>query len=388
MNAASSPMPLRRWWEELPEDVHRRSNATDMEPRYPWRVAVTAALDLGLRTTASTVAAASMAPLLFSDQMMLDELASWKEYQQLADEGDADSLHPPPPRGIRVTEARRRLGFRPGVPYRLLSFDSPYRPVNAERARAYGLHRANASAYAQYWYHPSGPRPTLIAIHGFMADRYWLNTRLLSLRSFYEGYDILLYTLPFHGYRTEFPTPFSGYGLLGHGVAHFNEGMRQAVHDLRVFMDWLQQRGVRQIGVTGVSLGGYTSALLASVDDRLSFCIPNAPVVTPADLACQWQPLGCLVDLLRMRYGVTLKQLRHAMALQCPLSFSPKISADRLLIIGGAGDRLTPPWQVRLLHEHWSGSQLVWYPGNHVLHLKQNEYIKTMLAFMDRHCFN
>lgn len=46
----------------------------------------------------------------------------------------------------------------------------------------------------------NGPRPTLCVIHGFMADPYWVNSKLLELRWFYEqGYDILLYTLPFHG---------------------------------------------------------------------------------------------------------------------------------------------------------------------------------------------
>lgn len=388
MSAVASAMPVRRWWDELPEDLFRRSNHTDVTPQYPLRVALSAALDLGLRTTASAAATASMAPLLFSDRLMLDELASWKEYQRLVDDDGATAMFPEPPKGVRVIEARRRFGFRPGVPYRLLSFESPYRPSNADRAQAYLQHRANTRAYAQYWYHPRGPRPTLIAIHGFMADRYWLNTRLLSLRSFYEGYDILLYTLPFHGYRTEFPTPFSGYGLLGHGVAHFNEGMGQAVHDLRVFMDWLQQRGVRHMGVTGISLGGYTSALLASVDKRLSFCMPNAPVVSPADLAQQWQPLGCLLQLMKWRYGVTQQQLRHALAVQCPLSYLPKIGPERVLIVGGAGDRLTPPWQVRLLHDYWPGSRLIWYPGNHVLHLKQQEYIQAMRSFMDEHCRN
>ena len=60
--------------------------------------------------------------------------------------------------------------------------------------------------------------------------------------------------------------------------------MAHAVHDFRIFMDYLESRGVNRIGVTGISLGGYTSALLATVEERLHFSIPNVPVVSLPDL--------------------------------------------------------------------------------------------------------
>jgi hypothetical protein len=273
-DSAGEAMPVRRWWEELPDELHRRSNATELK-KYRKRVALAAAMDVALRSTASAAAAASLAPLLFSSDLMAEELESWTEYQRLVDEGRAAEMFPRPQPDVEIVEERRWFSLRTGVPRHLLSFQSPYSPANTERAKEFAGYRPNQRAYAQYWTHKSGPRPTLIAIHGFMADRYWFNTCLLSLRSFYDGYDILLYTLPFHGYRAGFPTPFSGYSLLGHGVAHFNEGMAQAIYELRVFMDWLQKRGVPHIGVTGLSLGGYTSALLAAADERLAFCIPR-----------------------------------------------------------------------------------------------------------------
>lgn len=35
---------------------------------------------------------------------------------------------------------------------------------------------------------------------------------------------------------------------------------------------------------------------------------------------------------------------------------------------------------------YWAGSQLHWFPGNHLLHLHQSEYLYRMKAFMDHHC--
>lgn len=159
-----------------------------------------------------------------------------------------------------------------------------------------------------------------------------------------------------------------------------------AVRDLRVLLDFLQRRGVKHVGATGLSLGGYTSALLATVDKRLAFCIPNSPVVSPVDIAREWQPTGTLMALTLQRAGISLAELRHALAVHNPLSYTPKIDGGRVLVIGGAGDRFTPPRHVRLLHDHFAGSQLHWFPGNHLLHIHQAKYLRLMKAFMDRHC--
>ncbi|MCY1442105.1 hypothetical protein D9M71_584530 [compost metagenome] len=55
-----------------------------------------------------------------------------------------------------------------------------------------------------------------------------------------------------------------------------------------------------------------------------------------------------------------------------------------MLIIGGAGDRVTMPRHVRLLQRHWPGSALHWFPGNHILHLGRREYLERMGELMER----
>jgi len=80
------------------------------------------------------------------------------------------------------------------------------------------------------------------------------------------GYDVLLYLLPFHGVR-QARAAFSGWGLFAHGPAHLNEAIAHAVHDFRGFVDYLESEGVQQVALTGLSLGGYVSSLLAAVED-------------------------------------------------------------------------------------------------------------------------
>ena len=187
-----------------------------------------------------------------------------------------------------------------------IRFNSSFEAVNpALREQCRGYQRNNV-VHAQHWRHDDGPHPTLCVIHGFMGSPYLFNGLFFSLPWFYRsGYDVLLYTLPFHGSRAEKGSPFSGYGYFANGFAGFAEAMAQAVHDFRSVIDYLEFTGVDRIALTGMSLGGYTSALIASVDDRIQAVIPNVPVVAPDQTVDEWFPANKVVRLRRCCPGRT-----------------------------------------------------------------------------------
>ena len=136
------------------------------------------------------------------------------------------------------------------------------------------------------------------------------------------------------------------------------------------------------MAVTGMSLGGYTSSLIASADDRLQAVIPNVPVVTPESAFDDWWPANKLVDLGRRAGGVSREDSARASAFHSPLNYTPKVAKDRRLIITGLGDRLAPPEQSEALWEHWDRCALHWFPGNHILHVSQPEYLRRMTRFL------
>ncbi len=374
------------WWDVLPADYHRQAQSTPMHVRHPFKVAGSAALDHVLKTGLATAVLTAMAPNLRPARVAA-ELAQVGIYRDLASLGDTERVFALPPRDVPMQAVPKRIPAleKIGAIVHELAFDSPFVAINPAVRSAYAERTHNRRATAQHWTHADGPRRTLIFVHGYSMDAYWINSQMFSLRWFFrQGWDILLYTLPFHGSRRAPRDLFSGFGYFSNGFSQTNEAMLQAIFDLRLLMNHLEDQGAPGVGISGLSLGGYLTALLAAVDDRLAFAIPNAAVVSPADMLMEWSPLRQVFGRSLPKLGIDIPALRHLMALHSPLTYAPKLAPERLLIIAGAGDRFTAPRYQTLLHRHWPGSTLHWFPGNHVVHLHQREYLHLMDRFMSR----
>lgn len=369
------------WWNELPDDFHRQRDGTEIDDAHPFLVHGSAVLDRVVRTGLGSAIGFALARTMLQHHKR--EAERMRFYARYADRGDPDAVFAPPLRDLHVTQ--RAIAPRGNIPRSRLSFESPFVPLHPELVGSYTAFRRNAHAEAEHWTHADGPRPTIMVLHGFLAHPYWFNARMFYLDWFWKaGYDILLVKMPFHGPRRGRLDPFSGYGWFAHGIGHLNEAMLHAVHDARAWMDWLERYGAPSVGLTGYSLGGYISSLTAVADDRPAFVIPNSPVVTPIDMARDWQPTRALIGAGLALNLFDPRDLRHATALHSPITYQPKIDPSRVLVIGGAGDRLTAPRFVRLLHQHWPGSRLCWFPGNHLLHFGQREYLKLMRRHIER----
>ena len=379
-------MPEQPWWDNLESSFHKFPDDFELDLRTELTVEGTAWADYLLRTVGAGMLSALALPTSLQPGQLKRDMANAAFYRRKADAGDPAAFFKRPD-ASRVEIKSSHAGllrFRPDDgACELLTFDSPFRTVNPKLRDSYPRQKRNMRAAAQYWRHDDGPRPTICVIHGFMADPYWLNRMFFALPWFYkQGYDILLYTLPHHGRRQSRLSPFSGHGFFAGGIAHLNESMAHAVHDFRIFMDYLESRGVARIGVTGISLGGYTSALLAAVEERLHFSIPNVPVVSLPDLVLEWFPLNLPIKSLLKASGTSVRDARHMLAVHSPLSYPPLIPKERRMVIAGAGDRLAPPKHARLLWDHWDRPHIHWFPGNHLLHLDQGKYLKEISRFL------
>jgi hypothetical protein len=377
-----------RWWETLPTNFAEEHERFTLPLRDQVPVKLGAAGDLVLRTLGACLVGALAVPVGYRPSALAAALADADFYGAMAGSGDPDRFFLRPPEGVVVT-ARPARGplFRPRDGTALdVSFESPYVPRSARVRRRYLAHARNRTAHLRWWRHDAGPRPTVLAVHGFSADLYHLNEWFFALPWLYGiGCDVVLFTLPFHGRRQDPTSPFSGHGFFAGGASHINEAFGQAIFDLRIVIDYLLgRRGVPRVGITGVSLGGFTSALLACVEPRLSFAIPNVPVATLPDLVAEWEPLGTMLRAALRVTGRSLVDARRLLAVSSPLTYRPRLPRERLMVVGGVGDRLAPPKHARLLWEHWDRCALHWFPGSHLVHLDRGEYLRAMGRFLGR----
>jgi hypothetical protein len=71
-----------------------------------------------------------------------------------------------------------------------------------------------------------------------------------------------------------------------------------------------------------------------------------------------------------------------ALSVHSPLIYRPLLPRERLMVVAGLGDRLTPPEHSLILWEHWGRPELQWFPGSHILHFQRDAYLTAMRAMI------
>jgi hypothetical protein len=271
--------------------------------------------------------------------------------------------HPTPPALEKADLTRRRITGAGQLEH--LRFESEYQPNDPEIRDEYLAHHRNRTAHAYLWRHPSGPRPTLICVHGYRMGRISLDAPALGVDWLHRrlGLDVAVVVLPLHGPRAI--RRRSGAGFFDTHPLWTNAALGQAIWELRRLGGWLRGQGAPLLGVFGISLGGYTAALFASIESRLACAIPMAPVVSLTAMIRR----DLSEEKLRAReaLGLTEEVLEQAWAPHAPLCHAPKVAKAGRLIVAGLADRICTPDQAQALFEHWERPAIHWFPGTHLV---------------------
>jgi pimeloyl-ACP methyl ester carboxylesterase len=261
-----------------------------------------------------------------------------------------------------------------------LRYPSDYEPFMAA-ARDLHLRAAeNLTAHARWWTSGQG-RPTIVMIHGWGGGNHWVTQRTFAVPYWLRhGYDVAAFVLPFHGDRA--PAALrSGAGFPSGDPLRTNEGFGQAIHDLRALATFLRGRGASAVGALGMSLGGYTTALWASIagpgePGGLDFAVAMIPAVAMGQLL--WR-LGehTPAHLRAIRAGVTAELLGEAFAVHAPTTRPVRLPRDRRFVIAGRGDRITPPEHAEQLAAHWD-VDVRWFDGGHLAQLGRGDAIRDV----------
>ncbi len=229
----------------------------------------------------------------------------------------------------------------------------------------------------EHWQHPAERRRgTVLALHGFTMGYPRIDAPVLFASNFFAaGLDVALMTLPQHGARTPSEARFSGERFAVPNAIDFAHGVRRAVHEIRSTVLWLRETTGDPVGVLGLSLGGYLTALSAGLYDDLDFAIALVPPVCIGDLAWRFQGRS----LRRGRPSFDYDELRRNYRLHSPLAHPLRTERERVMIVAGRGDRIVPAEHPHALWEHWGRPTLHWYSGGHLAPFGRSAVARAML---------
>lgn len=294
---------------------------------------------------------------------------------------DPDRLLAPPGRPPLLTpQATRAIAGGRATHY---TFRSPYRPLDPDYAREYAGYDRVGTVHLHAWQHDRPAPASILLAHGWCVGHRRLHEIEFSIPTLFRelGLDVYLYVQPFHSLRKPTTARFSGELFPSTDLVRTNEAFVQTCQDLRAAIGAILEHNPAPLGMMGSSLGGYTSALIASIDPRLSFV---APIMAPASLAGLFWDHG-EGDPFRVQaeaLGMTRERFHRAWALHCPLTYAPKIAWERRLIISARGDALVTDAHADVLWEHWQRPRRFRFTGGHFLQIGRRDYIRELARFL------
>lgn len=283
----------------------------------------------------------------------------------------------PEPAIVAATDA----GSSSGARVRDLTFASTYRPFLPAYRPEHHRWLENHTVHARWYRGGDGPRPTIVCLHGWGGGAWWFEERAFAAPYWLaRGFDVVLFQLPFHGQRAPGGVgrgPRSGALFPSANLVRTNEGFGQAIHDLRALATWLRAQGSPAVGAMGMSLGGYTTALWATVDPQLAFAVAMIPAVSMSEL--MWRHGEDSAARRRAaQAGVTAELIASVFAVHAPTTRRVLLPPERLMIVAGLGDQITPADQARLLHGHWGACPIHWFPGGHLAQVGRGDAMRAV----------
>ena len=225
---------------------------------------------------------------------------------------------------------------------------------------------ANQRCYAHVLEHTDGPRPWVVFVHGAGMGSP-IDLLVLSALGYHRdlGFNVLAPVLPLHGPRKNTGPDRADVASID-WIANVHS-LTQIVWDLRRCLAWIRERGAPSIAVHGMSLGGYSTALLAGLDPDLGCVIAGVPAATihrPLINVYSHHPSFRKALEQHDLLGERVEALHSVIT---PTSLPCVVPQERRFIYAGIADRLVTPNEPYVLWEHWGRPNIHWTQQSHVL---------------------
>lgn len=178
-----------------------------------------------------------------------------------------------------------------------------------------------------------------------------------------KGIGSILLENPFYGLRR----PNGQKGVVLKTFTEFLRMLRATTDEGIALLRCLRKDGHTNLGVTGISMGGYvaiTAAARSELELAVAACIPShsgSPVYTEGALsqACDWNSLKA-----DSRNKNDAKHFMRLILDRADIRSFPKPRRpDAVIIIGAQNDAYIPNYSTNIIKDHWQEATLRWVPN-------------------------
>lgn len=244
-------------------------------------------------------------------------------------------------------------------------------------------HKENNSVHGRYYELKDNKNaPTVVILHGWRV-RNLLFFHRAALEFLELGYNAVFFPLPYHFDRAPAGS-YSGQFMVSADGVQTIESMRQAVLECKLLFNWLEKRGCESAGVFGVSLGGWISTFLCTVEPRLSFAIPVVPASDPVEMF-QHSRLARLITVgLNGKIDELFEKFKSGLKVLQPARYSPVIPKEKILLVEGRYDEMVPSSIVEKLWRAWRKPPILRYSHGHLSILfLEPDFFKDIANFLE-----
>lgn len=223
-----------------------------------------------------------------------------------------------------------------------------------------------------------GDRPTLVLLHALMSASDF-GYRRIAARFTARGWNVLFPHLPYHYSRT--PRGYANGALtITSDLIRNAETLRQSVIELRQLLGWARANGSSRTALMGTSYGGWVASLTLGLEP-VDFAVLLQPVADVPHATFD-SPASTMMSGLLKKNGVYPHDLSRHAHLSSPAQRRPLTLPDRITVIGGTHDRLSPPESLRALCERWGGARYLEVNQGHFGYRAMNLALKETELYL------
>ncbi|MBI4734414.1 MAG: alpha/beta hydrolase family protein [Rubrobacteridae bacterium] len=233
-----------------------------------------------------------------------------------------------------------------------------------------------------YHYHLTNnpAKSTIVLLHG-LCERSYRHINRYAQNLVDNGHDCITMALPYHLERSDSNRTVAGQ-LMGPDLRAMLEGFQQAIKDLVNIINWLVDRGNKNVGVLGINAGAYIAAMASSISQKIGFSILLAPLSSPIqslgfDVICD----GCRSS--ENLFGLSAKQLSSLLEPWELFNIKPIVDEDKIMLAAATHSSFLPYKTTLKLWREWGKPEMKEYGIGYMGLRRSKQVIEDVVRFID-----